>query len=214
MGLFDRKKTNFYESQPLYTLGNSKTVLVVGLGNIGRDYAHNRHNIGFMAIDEYRQTHDLSDWVEKKDLQAYYSSGDVGSTRVILAKPTTMMNNSGDALQKLQQFYKIDDEDVVILYDELDVPYGSLRTRTGGGHAGHNGIKSLIAHSRGAFGRIRIGIGPKTHAQMDSADYVLQDFSEQQHGHLAKVLRQVCALVDERTVGPLPDQTINVVSES
>jgi len=212
MGLFDRKRTDYHESQPLYTLGDSKTLLVVGLGNIGSEHRNNRHNVGFMALDKYHKSHDFSDWIEKKDLQCYISTGNIGSTRVILIKPTTMMNLSGEALQRVQQFYKISNNDVISVYDELDVHFGTIRVRSGGGSAGHNGVKSLIQHTGGEFDRVRIGIGPKTHKQMDSADFVLQDFSEQQHEVLNKILREACALIDERTVGPLNEHTIEIES--
>lgn len=211
MGLFDRKKTNYYDSQPLYTLGNSKTLLIIGLGNIGREYSQNRHNVGFMAVDRYRTSHELSDWVEKRDLQCYISVGTVGSTRVLLIKPTTMMNKSGESAQKAQRFYKIDSADTVVVYDELDIPFGTIRTRSGGGDAGHNGLKSLQKHLNGSFDRIRIGIGPKTHAEMDSADYVLQDFSKDQQANIEKILRETSVLIDERTAGPLTEQTIKVI---
>ncbi len=210
MGLFDRKNTNYNESQPLYTLSSSQNLLVVGLGNVGAAHAKNRHNIGFMAIDRYKASHDFSDWIEKKDLQCYIATGTVGSTRVILIKPTTMMNLSGEAVQKVQNFYKITDVETLAIYDELDVNFGTIRTRVGGGSAGHNGIKSLLQHAGEGFGRIRIGIGPKSHEQMDSADFVLQNFSETEVGKLPKVLKEACALIDERTVGPLQDATISV----
>ena len=211
MGLFDRKKTSFADSQPLYTLGNSKTLLVIGLGNVGREYVHNRHNVGFMAIDRYRTSHELSDWVEKRDLQCYLSIGTVGSTRVLLVKPTTMMNNSGISAQKVQQFYKVDSVDTAVVYDELDVPFGTIRTRNGGGDAGHNGIKSLSKHIGKDYARIRVGIGPKTHEQMDSASFVLQDFSDEQKGDVEKILREASVIIDERTTGPLVEQTIKIV---
>ncbi len=210
MGLFDRKQNVYSDTLPLYSIGNSKTLLVVGLGNVGREYMQNRHNVGFMAVDRYKASHELSEWIEKKDLQCYMSTGDVGSTRVILIKPTTMMNLSGDAVQKVQHFYKVDATDLLVVYDELDVPFGTLRTRIGGGSAGHNGIKSLLSHVPEDFGRIRIGIGPKPHAEMDSAAFVLQNFSADQKNSLEKILREVCVLIDERTVGPLSDQTIHL----
>lgn len=211
MGLFDRKKTNFADSQPLYTLGNSKTLLVVGLGNVGREYAKNRHNVGFMAIDRYRTSHELSDWIEKRDLNCYLSIGTIGSTRTLLIKPTTMMNLSGESVQKVQRFYKVDSADTLVVYDELDVNFGTIRTRVGGGSAGHNGIKSLSSHIDKDFGRVRIGIGPKTHEKMDSADFVLQDFSKEQQDSLDKILREASVIIDERTTGPLAEQTIKVV---
>ncbi len=211
MGLFERQKTNFHTDQPLYTVGNSKNLLVVALGNVGREYAKNRHNAGFMAIDRYKGSHEFTDWVEKRDLKCYLSIGQVGDTRVLLIKPTTMMNLSGEATQLTQNFYKIDAKDTLVVYDELDVPFGTLRTRSGGGSAGHNGIKSILQHAGKDFGRIRIGIGPKTHEQMDSADFVLQDFSKEQQDKLEKIYPEVCALIDERTTGPLTDQTVKVI---
>ncbi|MDO8265828.1 MAG: aminoacyl-tRNA hydrolase [Candidatus Saccharibacteria bacterium] len=210
MGLFDRKKTNYYESQPLYTLGNNQTLLVIGLGNVGSEYSKNRHNVGFMAIDRYKDSHDFTDWMEKKDLKCHLTTGNVGSTRVILAKPTTMMNLSGESVQKIMQFYKISETDTLVVHDELDIDFGTIRTRVGGGSAGHNGIKSLITHAGAEFGRIRVGIGPKEPSKIDSADFVLQDFSDQQHEKLPKILKEVCALIDERTAGPLQDATISI----
>ncbi len=210
MGLFDRQKTNYDTHAPLYTLGNSKTLLVIGLGNVGSKYHKTRHNIGFAAIDRYKASHDFTDWVEKKDLRCYQATGQVGDSRVILAKPTTMMNLSGEAVQALQRFYKLSNEDTLIVYDDLDVAFGTLRTRGQGGAAGHNGIKSLLQHAKDGFGRIRIGIGPKTHEKMDSADFVLQKFSEEQEKDIPKILREVSALIDERTAGPLTDTTLKV----
>jgi PTH1 family peptidyl-tRNA hydrolase len=210
MGLFDRKKTNYYESQPLYTLGNNQTLLVVGLGNVGSEYSKTRHNVGFMALDNYKDSHDFSDWMEKKDLKCHLTTGNVGSTRVILAKPTTMMNLSGESVQKIMQFYKIAEADLVVIHDELDIDFGTIRTRVGGGSAGHNGIKSLLTHAGPEFGRIRVGIGPKEPAKIDSADFVLQNFSDQQHEKLPKILKEVCAIIDQRTVGPINDETVKI----
>ncbi len=210
MGLFDRKKTNYSESQPLYTLGNNQTLLVVGLGNVGSKYDKTRHNVGFMAIDRYRDSHDFSDWMEKNDLKCHLATGNIGSTRVILAKPTTLMNLSGESVQKIMQFYKIAEGDTLVVHDELDIDFGTIRTRVGGGSAGHNGIKSLITYTGAEFGRIRVGIGPKNPSKIDSADFVLQNFSDQQHEKLPKILKEVCALIDERTVNPLLDSTISI----
>ena len=210
MGLFDRKRTDHSETMPLYTLGNSQNLLVVGLGNIGSDYAKTRHNIGFMSVDRYKESHDFSDWIEKKDLRCYIATGNIGSTRVILIKPTTLMNLSGEAVQRIQQFYKITDTETLVIHDELDIDFGTIRTRVGGGSAGHNGIKSLLQHTEANFGRIRVGIGPKTHEKMDSADFVLQNFSEQEHDKIPKILKEVCALIDERTASALTEQTIKI----
>jgi peptidyl-tRNA hydrolase, PTH1 family len=210
MGLFDRKKTTFDSVAPLYTVGNSKTLLVIGLGNPGVEYVNNRHNLGFMVLSKYQTSHDFSGWVLKKDLECELSIGQVGSTRVILAKPTTFMNNSGNAAQKLQKFYRIFNQEMVVVYDELAIEFGTVRTRIGGSSAGHNGIKSLSNQLGEDYGRIRIGIGPKTHEKMDSADFVLQDFSKEQQDLLPKIINEACSLIDEATTGQLPEHTITL----
>lgn len=160
MGLFDRKKTTFDSVAPLYTVGNSKTVLIIGLGNIGPEYTNNRHNLGFMVLDQYRTTHDFSGWTAKKDLECELATGQIGSTRVLLVKPTTYMNSSGDCAQKVQKFYQIYNQATIVVHDELDVDFGTIRTRIGGGSAGHNGIKSITDQLGEDYGRVRIGIGP------------------------------------------------------
>lgn len=210
MGLFDRQKTNYDIDTPFYTIGDSSTIIIIGLGNPGKEYSANRHNVGFMAIDQYHGSHDFSGWTAKKDLSCEISTGQVGNTKVILAKPTTYMNNSGEAATKIQKFYKIYNSSTIIVYDELDVEFGTIRTRTGGGSAGHNGIKSLTDHLGEDYGRIRIGIGPKTHDQMDSADFVLQDFASDQSEKLTKILREACTFIDEATTGKLPEHTITL----
>jgi PTH1 family peptidyl-tRNA hydrolase len=210
MGLFDRKKTTFDSVAPLYTVGNSKTLLVIGLGNPGDKYSDNRHNIGFMVLDKYHSTHDFSGWVHKKDLDCELATGQVGSTRVILAKPATFMNNSGDSAQKLQKFYRIHNQETVVVQDELDIEFGTIRTRIGGSSAGHNGIKSISNQLGEDYGRIRVGIGPKTPEQIDSADFVLQDFPKDQQELLPKIIREVCSLLDENTVQTLTEQTVTV----
>lgn len=210
MGLFDRKRTSFYDAQPYYTIGNSQTILIVGLGNPGKEHASQRHNIGFMAVDRYHASQDFSGWVLKKDLKAMVADGMVGPTKVILAKPTTYMNNSGEAVQALQHFYRIGNSDTLVVYDELDVKFGMIRTRNGGGAGGHNGIKSLITHVGEEFGRIRVGIGPKRPAQIDSAAFVLTDFTKKQQESIASILRETSVILDERTVGPLQDHSITL----
>ncbi len=211
MGLFDHKQTNHYEAQPLYTLGNSQNLLIVGLGNIGATYTDTRHNIGFKAVDMYHESRDFSDWIEKRDLQCFLATGIVGSTRVIIIKPTTMMNLSGEAVQRVMQFYKITEPETLVIHDELDLSFGTVKTKTGGGSAGHNGIKSILQHVAGDFGRIRIGIGPKTPEQIDTADFVLQKFTDEHLESSRKILKEVSALIDERTVETLNERTIRVL---
>ncbi len=211
MGLFDRKKTSFYTSEPYYTIGSNQTILVVGLGNPGAEYAKNRHNLGFMAVDYYQKnSHSFSNWQLKKDLQAMLCSAIIGQTKVILAKPTTFMNNSGDALQALQHFYKIDNSKTLVIHDELDIPFQTIRTRQGGGSAGHNGIKSITQNIGPEYQRIRVGIGPKPNPHLDSADFVLQDFNTQETEQIHKILREVASLIDQMTTGQLEEQTLKI----
>lgn len=210
MGLFDRKRTTYADSQPYYTIGSSKTLIIIGLGNPGEEHARQRHNLGFMVLDRYQTTHDFSGWVLKKDLSAVISSGQVGSTRVILVKPTTFMNKSGESAQKVQKFYQVYNSDTFVVHDELDIDFGTIRTRIGGSSAGHNGIKSLSQYLDEDYQRIRVGIGPKTHEKMDSADFVLQNFSEEQQKILPKIINEVCSILDECTAGPISDHTISI----
>ena len=186
---------------PLYTLSASKTILIVGLGNPEDEYAGTRHNIGFAAVDAFHGANDFEPWVNKKDLKCHLSSKTMGATRVLLAKPTTYMNNSGEAAQAITAFYKLGPDQVIAVYDELDIPFGQIRTRLGGSAAGHNGVKSLIQHLSEDFNRMRIGIGPKTPEQIDSADFVLARFSKAEQERLGDLTRETSALLTEIIYG-------------
>lgn len=186
---------------PLYTLSATKTILVIGLGNPEDEYSGTRHNIGFAAIDSFAKANDFEPWVHKKDLKCHLAQKNLGATRVFLAKPTTYMNNSGEAAQAICNFYKLGPDQVIAIYDELDIPFGQIRTRLGGSAAGHNGVKSLIQHLGEEFNRIRIGIGPKTPEQMDSADFVLAKFSSEEQGKLTDLTRETTAILTETIYG-------------
>lgn len=186
---------------PLYTLSANKTMLIVGLGNIGAEYDNTRHNIGFVCIDKFAEENDFEPWVNKKDLKSFITQKSLGETRVILAKPTTFMNLSGEAVQAVASFYKIGVDNILIVADELDIPFGQIRMRTGGGAAGHNGVKSLIHHLGENFGRIRIGIGPKLHEQQDSADFVLAKFSKTEQEKISDLIRETSAIITETIYG-------------
>jgi peptidyl-tRNA hydrolase, PTH1 family len=131
--------------------------LFVGLGNPGAKYEGNRHNIGFMAVDEIVRRHGFSSWRQK--FQSHTSEGKIGVERVVVIKPQTFMNESGSAAQAAMSFLKIDPSKVFVFYDELDLLAGKIRVKQGGGAAGHNGIRSLIAHLGPDFQRVRLGIG-------------------------------------------------------
>ena len=202
MALF-QKRPDFGSNLTMSSYGMHKSLIVVGLGNPGKEYDNTRHNVGFMCVDEFREKNDLPAWIHKKDLKAVVSVGTVGDTRVILCKPQTYMNNSGEAVQAIAQFYKVGVENIVVVHDELDVDFGQIRVRSGGSSAGHNGIKSIAQHIHESFGRVRVGIGPKEPEQMDSADFVLQKFSTEQEKELPQMTREVVALLSEYAYGSL-----------
>jgi PTH1 family peptidyl-tRNA hydrolase len=207
MGLFQRQPIN--NSQPLYVVGEQKTLLIVGLGNIGKEYDGTRHNIGFAVLDHFADKQRFDGWVAKKQLHCQQVAHILGNTRVILCKPTTFMNDSGRAVQTLQRFYKVNNSSTLVVYDELDIGFGQIRTRIGGGSAGHNGIKSLITHLGEDFGRVRIGIGPKKPEQTDSADFVLSKFDKPQEKQLPLLLQETSAILSEysHSSGQLIDET-------
>ena len=205
MGLFQKKVLPI--TVPRYTLGHQEVRLVVGLGNIGKEYENTRHNIGFLCIDSFATREEFNPWVEKKDLKSILCAKLIDGQKVILCKPTTMMNLSGEAVQAVQRFYKISDRNTCVVYDEIDIDFGSVRTGTAGQSAGHNGIKSLILHTENAFWRIRVGIGPKAHAQMDSADHVLQSFSADQNKLLPQLKKEVQNIVGEWLSGSAKPDT-------
>ncbi|MFG6517817.1 aminoacyl-tRNA hydrolase [Sulfitobacter sp. 1A13496] len=162
--------------------------LIVGLGNPGAKYARNRHNIGFMALDRIAEDHGFSAW--KGKFQGSVSEGRFGSDRAVLLKPETFMNNSGQSVQAAMKFYKIDPADVVVFHDELDLAPGKVKCKTGGGHAGHNGLRSIHAHIGADYDRVRMGIGHPGHKDA-VAGYVLRDFPKADEGWLDDVLRGV-----------------------
>jgi len=197
MALFQRNPHSDRQHQPLFSIGMTKTVLIVGLGNIGKEFEGTRHNIGFACLDAFAKAHEFDAWTDKKDLKCLITSKTLGDTRVILCKPTTMMNLSGEAVQKIAHFYKIHHQQILAVHDELAIPFGQIRTRTGGSDAGNNGIKSLITHIGPDFGRVRIGIDGEKPEQMDSADYVLAAFTKEEQKHLPDLTREVTSILTE-----------------
>jgi PTH1 family peptidyl-tRNA hydrolase len=194
-----------------YTVGLNKTTLLVGLGNPGKEYENTRHNVGFLCLDEFvTKTDEMEDWVQKKDLKCLISTGRIGDTRVIAMKPTTFMNLSGEAVQAVINFYKIDPTRMAVIHDELDIDFGQIRLRVGGSSAGHNGIKSITDRIGETYGRIRIGVGPKTPAKIKAEDFVLQKFSEAEQAQLPNLTREVTSILSEYLYGvELPNDTRN-----
>ncbi len=200
------KKPETASSAPLYTLGLNKSLLIIGLGNIGTEYANTRHNIGFQCIDNLAKALEIRDWSNKKDLKAQVATGKAGDKRIVLAKPTTMMNLSGDAVQLIANFYKINTPDVLVIHDDLDIEFGQIRTRVGGGSAGHNGIKSITNQLGEDYGRVRIGI--KAETKMPAEKFVLAKFTQDEQEQIPNLLRETSAIITEYIYGgELPHDT-------
>jgi PTH1 family peptidyl-tRNA hydrolase len=183
------------------TVGLNKTLLIAGLGNPGTEYELTRHNAGFLCVDDFAAKNDFDPWINKKDLQCLLTVRQMGETRVILCKPQTFMNLSGEAVQAVVHFYKLGNQQVIVVHDELDVNFGQIRTRSGGSAAGHNGIKSISKLIGEDYGRVRVGIGPKKPPQIDSADFVLQDFSKDEQAKLPELKCEITALLSEYAYG-------------
>ena len=163
-------------------------LLFVGLGNPGAKYAGNRHNIGFMALDQIAADHGFAPW--KSRFNGQITEGRFGSDRAILLKPETFMNLSGQSVGEAMRYYKLEPQDVIVFHDELDLAPGKLRVKQGGGHAGHNGLRSIHQHIGAEYGRVRLGIGHPGHKDK-VASYVLNDFAKAEQGWLDDMMRGI-----------------------
>ncbi|WP_068109867.1 aminoacyl-tRNA hydrolase [Tropicimonas marinistellae] len=162
--------------------------LFVGLGNPGAKYAQNRHNIGFMAVDQIAADHGFGPWRGK--FQGAVSEGRLGSDKILLLKPETFMNRSGQSVGEAMRFFKLQPDDVTVFHDELDLAPGKVRVKQGGGHAGHNGLRSIHASIGPEYRRVRLGIGHPGHKDAVSG-YVLRDFPKADAGWLDDLLRGI-----------------------
>jgi len=188
--------------------------LIVGLGNPGREYALNRHNMGFQVVDRLAERNGIS--FSRLKFDAALASGSIAGCRCILAKPQTYMNNSGRAVRSIVDFYKIDLKKLLVIYDDMDLPTGTIRVRPEGGSGGQNGLKSVIQHLKTEqFARMRVGIGRPT-GKMDPVGYVLQDFGQDEEALILETweraasaietwLRDGVTLAMSRHNGPAPD---------
>jgi PTH1 family peptidyl-tRNA hydrolase len=174
--------------------GGREWLLIVGLGNPGREYAHNRHNVGFECVELLAEKHSIS--LDKRLLKARLGTGQVAGRHVILAKPQTFVNSSGEAVGPIARYYKVPPRDVLVIYDDLDLPQGTIRVRPSGSSGGHNGIVSIIEHlGTQGFPRIRVGIG-RPPGRMEPKDYVLQDFGPSERGAMVDVYERVVGAVE------------------
>jgi PTH1 family peptidyl-tRNA hydrolase len=163
-------------------------LLFVGLGNPGDKYVANRHNIGFMAVQEIARRHDIAPW--RRRFQGAAVEGVIAGERALLLLPGTYMNESGRAVAEAAQFYKIALADIIVFHDELDLPPGKLRTKTGGGNAGHNGLRSITAHVGNDYRRVRMGIGhPGDKDRVHG--FVLQDFAKSERAWVTTLCEAV-----------------------
>ena len=159
--------------------------LFVGLGNPGAQYERNRHNVGFMALDVIADAYNLGSW--RKRFQGETAEGSLNGERVILLKPLTYMNESGRSVGEAARFLKIPVEDIYVFHDEIDLAPGKLKVKTGGGNAGHNGLRSITAHMGNDYTRVRIGVGHPG-AKEAVARYVLHDFAKVEYSWLDPML--------------------------
>ena len=154
---------------------SSFDMLIVGLGNPGLEYDGSRHNVGFFVVDAICEKYDAK--CERMKFKSYIGEAKIGNSRVLLAKPLTYMNNSGEAVAEVAKFYKISPENIIVIYDDISLDPGTVRIRRKGSAGGHNGIKDIIAYIGEDFPRIKVGIGAKPHPDYDLKDWVLGKFS-------------------------------------
>jgi peptidyl-tRNA hydrolase, PTH1 family len=164
--------------------------LIVGLGNIGDKYQLTRHNIGFLVIDEITKNLSTSNINNPNFQSTLLKSG-----YNLFSKPTTFMNNSGVAVHAIKEYYKIDLENIIVIHDDLDLPFGTVKFKIGGGHGGHNGLRSLDAHITKEYIRVRIGIGKPAHKE-DVANYVLSNFSKEELNKLPDIISHTIKAIE------------------
>lgn len=165
-------------------------LLVVGLGNPGREYAAHRHNVGFMAVDELARRVGADAFREK--FSGEWARCEIGGEPAVLLKPQTYMNESGRSVQAAVTFFKVAPGELLVVHDELDLPFGDVRLKQGGGHAGHNGLRSIMSVGAGDFCRVRVGIGrPPPGFRGEVADFVLSTFAAPERAELPDLVKKV-----------------------
>ncbi len=173
--------------------------LIVGLGNPGTKYENNRHNVGFLVIDEIAKKLTTSN-INKSNFNADV----LKASNQLLVKPTTYMNNSGLAVHAIKEYYKLNLEDIIVIHDDLDLPFGTVKFKIGGGHGGHNGLRSIDAHVGNMYTRVRIGIG-KPQNKNDVANYVLSDFSKEELNKLEGIISHTINAIESLKVDSIDE---------
>ena len=176
--------------------------LIVGLGNPGKEYENTRHNIGFMAIDNYVKLHNLGDFKEK--FNGLFLKYQLGDEQVILVKPLSFMNLSGDVVRKYVDYFKIDISDILIIHDDLDMPVGKIKLKLGGSSGGHNGIKD-ISLKLGTEDYKKLKVGIANNKNMDTKDYVLGRFSKEEKVLIAEAITETGSIIDDYFKYPFND---------
>jgi PTH1 family peptidyl-tRNA hydrolase len=167
--------------------------LIVGLGNPGRDYVNNRHNVGFKCVDLFAREHGIS--LTQRGARSKLGTGEVANIRIVVAKPQTFMNLSGEAVAALMRRYRLSSQDILVIHDDLDLPLGKIRIRERGSSGGHNGLKSIIARiGTQDFPRIRVGIAP-IEEEVDAIEHVLSDFTTEEKAVMKEVYPEVTAAI-------------------
>ena len=181
--------------------------LIVGLGNPGQKYERNRHNVGFMAVDKLAEEFGFAPF--RNRFKGLVSEGRIGTERALILKPQTYMNESGQSVGEAARFLKVDEADVIVLYDEIDLAPGKLKAKVGGGNAGHNGLRSISAHLGNDYVRIRIGVGHPGRKDL-VAGYVLHDFSKADYDWLEPLLEAIARAGEPMAKGDLAKFTAEV----
>jgi PTH1 family peptidyl-tRNA hydrolase len=165
-------------------------LLIAGLGNPGQQYADTRHNVGFAAVDHLQHCFNFS-WTKATKFNAEVANGTFNSHKILLAKPLSYMNLSGNSLQSICSYYKIPVSDLIVIHDDIDLTLGSVKLKLAGSSGGHNGLKSIDSNLGNNYLRIRIGVGRPLNANIDVADYVLGNFSKDEEGKIDHALKLI-----------------------
>lgn len=185
-------------------------ILIVGLGNTGVQYEQTRHNIGFLAVDALIEKLGLPNPSEKSSLNAHVSEGHFAARKIITAKPTTLMNNSGQAVQRLLNFYQLGLHQLLVVHDDIDLPFGTIKTKVGGSSGGHNGINSIDMLNGEEYARIRIGVADEHRDKQEAGDYVLRRIPKAQWDQLTAVFAETNRLSQDFAQDKFSVQSVTV----
>ncbi len=192
MGIFEKLKAVSQQSQ--LPSGNVEYI-IAGLGNPGSKYENTRHNVGFMALDTL--ANEKSFCIKRLKFKSLCADVTIASKRCLIMKPTTFMNNSGEAIAEAARFYKIKPENIIVIFDDISLDVGKMRIRRKGSDGGHNGIKSIIMHlNSDNFPRIKLGVGKKPHPDYDLKDWVLADFKREDIQNIKEVCAKSCQALE------------------